>query len=132
MPELPLTTSITVNLPLLSLSKMAESKMQIQMMQMEEMIANMAAQIELLTQAIEHLTAQQQGMQAAALRSGAPFPSLCRLHKIKPAPPSDFSGDQAKGRAFLNSCELYMQLAGDQFPGEEEKISWAYSYMKSG
>jgi hypothetical protein len=25
-----------------------------------------------------------------------------------------------------------MQLAGDQFPGEEEKISWAYSYMKSG
>ena len=100
--------------------------------QMEKTIADMAAQIEFLTQAIKHLTAQQQGMQAAALRSGAPSPSPCRSHKIKPAPPLDFSGDQAKGRAFLNSCKLYMQLAGDQFPGEEEKISWAYSYMKSG
>ena len=108
MPELPPTIPIAVNLPLLSLSKMAESKMQIQMMQMEEMIANMAAQIELLTQAIEHLTAQQQGMQAAALRSGAPSPFLHGSHKIKPAPPSDFSGDQAKGRVFLNSCKLYM------------------------
>ena len=25
-----------------------------------------------------------------------------------------------------------MQLAGEQFLGEEEKISWAYLYMKSG
>jgi hypothetical protein len=49
MPELPPITSITVNLPLLSLSKMAESKMQIQMMQMEETIADMAAQIKFLT-----------------------------------------------------------------------------------
>ena len=28
--------------------------------------------------------------------------------KLKPAPPSDFDGDRTKGRAFLNSCELYI------------------------
>jgi hypothetical protein len=88
---------------------MAESEMQIWMTQMEERIVEMAAQLEFLNQAVEHLNAQQQGMQAApAPRSGAPSPSPHRLHRIKPAPLLDFSGDRAKGRAFLNSCKLYM------------------------
>jgi hypothetical protein len=103
------------------------------MMQTKERMAEMATQIEFLTQAVKHLSTQQQNMQAApALRLGAPSPSLCGLHKIKPAPPSDFSGDWAKGRAFLNTCEIYIRLAGNQFSGDKEKISWAYSYMKSG
>jgi hypothetical protein len=112
---------------------MAEPKMQIWMMQMEERVAKLTTQLEFLNQAVKHLSVQQQGMQAApAPRSGAPSPSPYGSYKIKPAPPLDLSEDWAKGRAFLNSCKLYMQLAGEQFPGEEEKISWAYSYMKSG
>src|SRR6266487_2072510 len=51
--------------------------------------------------------------------------------KLKPAPPSDFDGDRAKGRAFLNSCELYIQLSSDHFPDELSKVYWAFTYMKS-
>ena len=49
-------------------------------------MAKMAAQIEFLTQAVKHLTAQQQGMQAAALRSGAPSPSLHESVRETPLP----------------------------------------------
>ena len=109
MLELPPTTPTIVKPLLLSLSKMAESKMQIWMMQMEKRVAELTAQLEFLNQVVEHLSAQQQGMQAApAPRSGAPSLSLHGSHKIKPAPSLDFSGDQAKGRAFLNLCKLYM------------------------
>ena len=45
--------------------------------------------------------------------------------------PSDFSGNCAKGQAFLHSCKLYMQLAGDQFSGDKEMINWTYLYIKS-
>jgi len=51
---------------------------------------------------------------------------------IKPATPSDFSGDRTKGRAFLNSCELYLALAPHQFADDHAKIMWALSFMKSG
>jgi len=51
--------------------------------------------------------------------------------KLKPAPPSDFDGDHTKGRAFLNSCELYIRLAPDRFPDEPSKVYWALTYMKS-
>jgi hypothetical protein len=52
--------------------------------------------------------------------------------RVKPSPPSDFSGDRTKGRAFINSCDLYIRLASEQFSSEEDKINWAYSFMKSG
>ena len=100
MLELPPTTPFMAKPPLLHLSKMAEFEMQIWMMQTKERTAEMATQIEFLTQVVKHLSTQQQNMQAApALRLGAPSPSLHGLHKIKPAPPSDFSRDWAKGRA---------------------------------
>ena len=51
--------------------------------------------------------------------------------KLKPAPPSDFDGDRTKGRAFLNSCELYIRLSPDRFPNELAKVYWAFTYMKS-
>ena len=51
--------------------------------------------------------------------------------KIKPAPPSDFDGDRGKGRAFLNSCELYLRLSPNRFPDELSKIYWALTYMKT-
>ena len=51
--------------------------------------------------------------------------------KIKPAPPSDYDGDRTKGRAFLNSCELYIRLSPNRFPDEPSMVYWAFSYMKS-
>jgi len=52
--------------------------------------------------------------------------------KIKPAPPSDFDGDRAKGRAFLNSCQLYFRLTPERFPDDSSKVHWALTYMKRG
>jgi len=51
---------------------------------------------------------------------------------IKPSPPAEFSGDRTKGRAFLNSCDLYLHLAPHQFESEKAKVAWAYSYMRAG
>ena len=53
------------------------------------------------------------------------------ISKLKPASPSDFDGDRGKGRAFLNSCELYLRLSPDRFPDELSKINWALTYMKT-
>jgi hypothetical protein len=51
---------------------------------------------------------------------------------LKPAAPSEFDGSRHKGRAFLNSCELYMNLALQQFTSKTSKVHWALSYMKAG
>jgi len=64
------------------------------------------------------------------IHQGQP-PNASRNRSIKPASPNDFSGDRTKGRAFLNSCELYLNLAPHQFEGEHAKIMWAMSFMKS-
>jgi hypothetical protein len=57
----------------------------------------------------------------------APIRSL-----IKPGTPQDFDGDRAKGRAFLNSCRLYISLSSSEFADDQDKILWVLSYMKSG
>ena len=54
-----------------------------------------------------------------------------RPRYAKPATPNDFSGDRTKGRAFINSCELYMALAPHQFADDNAKIMWAFSFMKT-
>jgi len=46
--------------------------------------------------------------------------------------PPDFSGERHNGRAFLNSCFLYIRLALEQFHDEEERILWALTFFKSG
>ena len=51
---------------------------------------------------------------------------------LRPSPPLDFDGERSKGRAFLNSCELYMALVPSRFPSDELRIRWVYSFMKSG
>ena len=51
--------------------------------------------------------------------------------QIKPSPPAEFNGARAQGRAFLNSCELYISLQSHQFIDEAAKIYWAFTYMKS-
>jgi hypothetical protein len=45
--------------------------------------------------------------------------------------PNNFTGDRTKGRAFLNSCNLYIGLAPTQFVDDQAKIMWAFSFMKS-
>ena len=51
---------------------------------------------------------------------------------LKPASPNEFDGDRLKGRAFLNSCRLYIALCEHQFRDEQAQIHWALSFMKSG
>jgi len=51
---------------------------------------------------------------------------------LKPATPNDFNGDRLKGRAFLNSCRLYISLCESQFQDDQAMIHWALSFMKSG
>jgi len=46
--------------------------------------------------------------------------------------PPDFSRERHNGRAFLNSCSLYIRLALEQFYDEEERILWALMFFKSG
>jgi hypothetical protein len=51
---------------------------------------------------------------------------------LRPVAPSEFDGSCHKGHAFLNSCELYMNLAPQQFTNKPSKIHWALLYMKAG
>ncbi|GLB45157.1 hypothetical protein LshimejAT787_2000620 [Lyophyllum shimeji] len=52
--------------------------------------------------------------------------------RLRPAPPDSFDSERKRGRAFINSCDLYMSLAPDAFPDEQTRINWALSYMKGG
>ena len=52
--------------------------------------------------------------------------------KLKPSAPNDFDGDRSKGRAFLNSCELYITLVPHHFPDETLAVRWVISFMKTG
>jgi len=44
----------------------------------------------------------------------------------------NFSGEWTSGRAFLNSCTLYLRLAPEQFSCDEEKIFWTLAFFKDG
>jgi len=65
-----------------------------------------------------------------------PFPVLSAPTKqqTRPKLPSlpDFSGERTSGRAFLNSCTLYLHLAPEQFSCDEEKIFWTLAFFKDG
>jgi Retrotransposon gag protein len=60
-----------------------------------------------------------------------PTKSHTVLSRIKPVNPSKFSGDHTKGRAFLNSCNLYFALTPRQFADDHAKIMWAFLFMKN-
>jgi len=53
-------------------------------------------------------------------------------NRLKPGLPPDFDGDRKAGRAFLNSCQLYMSLCAADFADDAAKIKWTLSYMKLG
>jgi len=52
-------------------------------------------------------------------------------HWLKPATPSEFTGDCTKGHAFLNSCDLYIGLAPTQFTDDQARIYWVLSLWKA-
>ncbi|GLB45625.1 hypothetical protein LshimejAT787_2500170 [Lyophyllum shimeji] len=66
-------------------------------------------------------------------RDSGPATSFTRGgDRLRPAPPDSFDGEREKGRAFINSCDLYMSLTPDAFPDEQTRINWVLSYMKGG
>jgi hypothetical protein len=73
---------------------------------------------------------------ATSTGRGVLHPSQLRsvLHspQIKLASPDNFDGDRSTGCAFLTSCELYLSLAGPDYPDEQSRIHWALSFFKSG
>jgi len=64
----------------------------------------------------------------------SPVPAAPSKQQTRPKLPSppDFSGEQSSGRAFLNSCTLYLRLAPEQFTCDEEKIFWTLAFFKDG
>jgi len=67
-------------------------------------------------------------------RPPSPVPSALTKQQTRPKLPSspDFSSEWTSGRAFLNSCTLYLRLALEQFSCDEEKIFWTLAFFKNG
>jgi len=63
--------------------------------------------------------------------SPSPTPPT-RQTRPKLSCPPDFNGECHNGRAFLNSCSLYIRLAPEQFQDEQERILWALTFFKGG
>jgi len=63
--------------------------------------------------------------------SPSPAPPTRRTCPKLSCPP-DFNGECHNGRAFLNSCSLYICLAPEQFHDEQERILWALTFFKGG
>jgi len=63
--------------------------------------------------------------------SPSPTPPTRRTCPKLSCPP-DFNGERHNGRAFLNSCSLYIRLAPEQFQDEQERILWALTFFKGG
>ena len=113
---------------------------------LEEKLSEVSAQnstiLHQLQQLLERGTAQEANSATPghADHQGLPFPltpqeppeSLTRRTTVKPSPPNEFNGDRSKGRAFLNSCELYILLAPQQFADESMMVHWVLTFMKSG
>ena len=64
----------------------------------------------------------------------SPVPTAPSKQQTRPKLPSppDFSGERSSGRAFFNSCTLYLRLAPEQFSCDEEKILWTLAFFKDG
>ena len=52
------------------------------------------------------------------------------LHKIKVNPPEPFNGQRHKLRSFLIQLDVYFGFHGDLFHGEEQRIMFAFSYIR--
>ena len=64
--------------------------------------------------------------------ASTPEPSRTTSHRSRPGLPADFDGDRTKGRAFINSCKLYITLCPGEFTDDQSRIHWVLSYMRAG
>jgi len=89
-----------------------------------------------LTVQLQQLTQLVANPSLPAIPNTPPLPVLspptARRTRPKLSAPLDFSGERHNGRAFLNSCSLYIHLAPEQFYDEQEKILWALTFFKDG
>jgi Zinc knuckle/Retrotransposon gag protein len=98
-------------------------------------IANLTAKLEQLTNAI---TSQSLPLPPPhpppppSIPLAPSVPSIPSTRRAKPSAPSEFDGVRSKGWAFLNSCELYLNLVPDQFPDDQSRVLWVLSFMKAG
>ena len=111
-----------------------------------DVTARQTASEQSLTQSLEALRVQmnsllsslspvQPPIQPSSVQMTAPIPAGSGKPKpLRPkvASPSDYDGNRAAGRAFLNSCLLYIRMCSDHFRSESEQMLWVMSYMKSG
>src|ERR1700679_2104451 len=110
--------------------------------QMELDIAAIAQAMQLLAQRVDpgpHSSVSNPSNPASERSNPSPLhESHCEpclsVRLIKRASPNDFSGERTKGRAFLNSCELYLHLVPHQFeddaqPGNPNKTYQNWSCM---
>jgi len=84
--------------------------------------------------AVQSLASPAASQNTSGAPSAQPLPvaKSSSSTRLKPATPTEFDGSRDKGRAFLNSCDLYIGLVPDQFANDEAKIYWALSFMKAG
>jgi len=99
-------------------------------------LAGLIAQLQQLTQLITApapiITLPLIPMSLPPVSPPSPVPSTPSKQQTRPKLPSppDFSGKQSSGRAFLNSCTLYLCLALEQFTCDKEKIFWTLAFFK--
>jgi hypothetical protein len=107
-----------------------------------EQIGALTLQNQLILQQLGQLVQQSQSQPTGVPSPTSLTPALPTLptpsipadltSNLKASLPNDFSGDRATGRAFLNSCELYIRLARSKFVDEATMVHWALSFMKTG
>ena len=74
-------------------------------------------------------------LQATTTGLMAGLPSRIRApakRTAEPAKPSEYDGNRANGRNFIQSCRLYLGVCASDFPDEQSQILWALSFMKTG
>ena len=98
---------------------------------LEEKFAQLQAQNTTISYQLEQLIDKYR---PASPTAPPPLPTLGGISesKLKPATPNDFDGTRTKGRAFLNSVELYFRLVPHQFADEKTIVHWVLTFMKSG
>lgn len=104
----------------------------------------MRTQLDNISDAILALTGQLHSLSASAapnpsvpppppsIPQNPPPTSALQRSRLKPAPPAEYDGTRGKGRAFFNSCSLYMKICPSEFADDSAKVNWVLSYMKSG
>jgi hypothetical protein len=91
-----------------------------------------------INEALERLTRQRGadetmihgGDTSVEVSSTTSSAAATKRRKIKPSQPSEFDGNRAKGRAFINSCMLYAALCPEEFTDDIQQIRWVLTFMK--